>query len=69
MNYWAGLNSSTDQEVIRRGANVLINAVLGSHASTGFAPRLEDSRPSNANHGDATGDGARRPLDEDDDPQ
>jgi hypothetical protein len=34
--YWVGLNSSTDQEAIRRGANALINVALESHAGTSF---------------------------------
>jgi hypothetical protein len=37
MKYWAGLNSSTDQEMIRRGADNLIAIAAGVRS-----PRCED---------------------------
>jgi hypothetical protein len=45
MNYWAGLNSSTDQEAIRRGANVLINVAVASRAASSCAPRIGEVPP------------------------
>jgi hypothetical protein len=45
MKNWAGLNSSTDQELIRRGGDELINTTMGAHAGASAAPlRLEDAR-------------------------
>jgi hypothetical protein len=64
MNYWAGLNSSTDQEAIRRGANALINVPLESHAGTSDTPRIEGSRSSNAGQDSTARDGTRRSLEE-----
>jgi hypothetical protein len=57
INYWAGLSSSTDQEPIRRGANVMINVAMESHAGTSSAPRIEGPRSSNDGQDGAAGGG------------
>jgi hypothetical protein len=40
MNYLAGLNSSVDQEAIRRGADTLLSVAMASRAASSSAPRI-----------------------------
>jgi hypothetical protein len=54
MKYWAGLNSSAYQELIRRGADELINTGMSAHVATHTALRIEGVRiPTDAQGPDA----------------
>jgi hypothetical protein len=44
MSYWAGLNSSVDQEAIRRGANTLLNVATATRAASCAIPRIRGPR-------------------------
>jgi hypothetical protein len=52
MNYWAGLNSSVDQEAIGRGANTMLNIVTASQV----LPRSRGPRSPNEVQDDASED-------------
>jgi hypothetical protein len=54
MKYWAGLNSSADQEMIRRGADNLLAIAAGVRSPRrGDALRIEGARSSQADHEEA----------------
>jgi hypothetical protein len=49
MKYWAGLNSSADQEMIRRGADNLLAIAVGARSPRrGDALHIEGARSSQA---------------------
>jgi hypothetical protein len=53
MNYWAGLNTDTDQEAIRRGADALINMATGTQMGARTSLRIEGGRSSRSDQDDA----------------
>jgi hypothetical protein len=49
MKYWAGLNSDTDQDAIRRGANALIDMATGTQMGVLNSLMIEGGRSSHDN--------------------